>query len=108
MLAYYVEWHMRKSLALVLFDDDDKSAGDALRPSIVAPAKRSTRAQQKTSKKKTDDMMPVHSFQTLLKDLATITKNRIKPKMERAIPFEQITQPTPLQQKIFDLLRIHV
>ncbi len=108
MLAYYVEWHMRKSLAPVLFDDDDKPTADALRSSIVAPAKRSTRAQRKASTKKTDDNMPVHSFQTLLKDLATITKNRIKPKMEEAIPFEQITQPTSLQQKILHLLEVHL
>ena len=108
MLAYYVEWHMRKSLAPVLFDDDDKSTGDSLRSSIVAPAQRSTRAQLKASSKRTDDMMPVHSFQTLLKDLATITKNRIKPKMEGAIPFEQMTQPTSLQQKILHLLGVHL
>ena len=108
MLAYYVEWHMRKSLAPVLFDDDDKSTGDSLRSSIVAPAQRSTRAQLKASSKRTDDMMPVHSFQTLLKDLATITKNRIKPKMEGAIPFEQMTQPTSLQKKILHLLGVHL
>ena len=108
MLAYYVEWHLRKSLALELFDDDDKSTADALRSSIVAPAKRSTQAQRKASTKKTEDNMPVHRFQTLLKDLATITKNRIKPKMEGAIPFEQITQPTSLQQKIIHLLGIHL
>jgi len=108
MLAYYVEWHMRKSLAPVLFDDDDKSAGDALRSSVVAPARRSARAQRKASTKRTDDMMPVHSFQTLLKDLATIAKNRIKPKMEGAIPFEQMTQPTSLQKKILHLLGVHM
>jgi len=108
MLAYYVEWHMRKSIAPVLFDDDDKSNGDALRSSVVAPAQRSQRAQRKASTKRTDDMMPVHSFQTLLKDLATIAKNRIKPKMEEAIPFEQITQPTSLQKKILHLLGVHL
>jgi len=108
MLAYYVEWHMRKSLAPVLFDDDDKSTGDALRSSVVAPAQRSHRAQRKASTKRTDNMMPVHSFQTLLKDLATIAKNRIKPKMKGAIPFEQITQPTSLQKKILHLLGVHL
>jgi len=108
MLAYYVEWHMRKSLAPILFDDDNKSAGDALRSSVVAPAQRSHRAQRKASTKRTDNMMPVHSFQTLLKDLATIAKNRIKPKMKGAIPFEQITQPTSLQKKILHLLEVHM
>ena len=65
MLAYYVEWHMRKSLATVLFDDDDKSEGDTLRSSVVAPAQRSPRTKRKASTKLTDDNMPVHSFQTL-------------------------------------------
>ena len=106
MLAYYVEWHMRKSLAPVLFDDDDKSTADALRSSIVAPAKRSTRALRKASTKKTDDNMPVHSFQTLLKDLATITKNRIKPKIPGNKTFDRITQPTSLQQKVLDLMEV--
>ncbi len=92
----------------ILFDDDDKSTGDVLRSSIVAPAKRSALAQRKASTKKTDDLMPVHSFQTLLKDLATITKNSIKPKMEKAIPFEQMTQPTSLQQNILHLLGVHL
>lgn len=108
MLAYYVEWHMRKSLAPVLFDDDDPEAGDAVRSSRVAPAQRSKRALRKASTKKTDDMMPVHSFQTLLKDLATITKNRIIPKMKGTIPFEQITHPTPLQQKVLHLLKVQL
>ena len=106
MLAYYVEWHMRRSLAPVLFDDDDKSAGDALRSSVVAPARQSPRARRKASTKRTDDMMPVHSFQTLLKDLATITKNRIKPKIPENKTFDRITQPTSLQQKVLDLLEV--
>ncbi len=108
MLAYYVEWHMRKSLAPVLFDDDDTSAGDALRTSVVAPAQRSIRARRKASIKRTEDGMPVHSFQTLLKDLATITKNHIKPKLKGAIPFVQLTQPTSLQQKILHLLNVNL
>jgi len=108
MLAYYVEWHMRKALAPALFDDDDKSTAEALRSSIVASAKRSTRAQRKASTKKTDDNMPVHSFQTLLKDMATITKNRIKPKLPGNDTFDRITQPTPLQKKVFDLIHVQL
>ena len=99
MLAYYVEWHMRKSLATVLFDYDDKSECDTLRSSVVAPAQRSPRAKRKASTKLTDDNMPVHSFQTLLKDLATIVKNRIKPKLLDNNTFDRITQPTSLKKK---------
>ena len=108
MLAYYVEWHMRKSLASVLFDDDDTSAGDALRTSVVAPARRSRRARRKASIKRTEDGMPVHSFQTLLKDLATITKNHIKPKLFGNNTFNRITVPTSLQKNVFDLLHVRL
>ncbi len=106
MLAYYVEWHMRQDLAPVLFDDDDKEAAERQRPSVVAPAQRSASAAKKAVTKRTDDGLPVHSFQTLLADLATICKNRIQPKIPGANPFEQLTTPTPLQQKVFDLLGV--
>ena len=106
MLAYYVEWHMRDKLAPILFDDDDSEAGEALRESIVAPAQRSARALAKAGTKQTAEGMPVHSFQTLLKDLATIVKNHIEPKMQGGIPFCKITRPTSLQKKALDLLGI--
>ncbi|HEY9666947.1 MAG TPA: IS1634 family transposase [Coleofasciculaceae cyanobacterium] len=107
MLAYYVEWHMRSSLVAMLFDDEDKVLAEALRDSVVAPKKRSVKAQSKAVHKRTEDGLPVHSFQTLLKDLATIVKNRVQPKRPGAkVAFEKITCPTPLQQKAFDLLGV--
>ncbi len=107
MLAYYVEWHMRSSLAPMLFDDEDKALAEALRDSVVAPAISSVKAQSKRQKKRTEDDLPVHSFQTLLKDLATIVKNRVQPKLPEArVTFDKITCPTPLQQKAFDLLGV--
>jgi hypothetical protein len=78
MLAYYVEWHMRRRLAPILFDDDDTATAQALRPSPVAPARPSPRAQRKAATKQTTDGLPVHRFQTLLADLATIVKNRVQ------------------------------
>src|SRR6266581_4546000 len=75
MLAYYVEWHMREALAPMLFDDDDPAAAEAARRSVVAPAQRSPRAQRKAATKLTDEGAPVHSFRTLLSDLATVAKN---------------------------------
>ena len=75
MLAYYVEWHMRKALAPILFDDDDTDGAQAKRSSIVSPATSSDSAQAKASTKKSPDGLPVHSFRTLLSDLATVTKN---------------------------------
>jgi hypothetical protein len=108
MLAYYVEWHMRPALAPLLFDDDDKAAAEAQRASVVAPAQPSATARRKASRQRTDAGEPVHSLQTLLADLATIVKNRIEPKIAGAQPFDQVTRPTPLQQKVLDLLRVRL
>ena len=103
MLAYYVEWHMRRALSAMLFDDDDKAEGEALRDSVVAPAQRSPKALTKALTKRTEDGLPVHSFQSLLKDLATITRNKV---MVVGESFEQLATPTPLQQRAFDLLQV--
>lgn len=103
MLAYYIEWHMRQALAPMLFDDDDKATAKALRQSVVAPAVRSHKAAQKASTKKTIDGLVVHSFQTLLKDLATLNKNRLRTP-SATDTFEMFTTPTPLQQRAFALL----
>ena len=106
MLAYYVEWHMREALAAILFDDDDKAAAERARDSIVAPAQRSPRAKRKAASKRTDDGFPVHSFQTLLQDLATLTKNHMRTTGIESPGFLQYTKPTPLQRRAFDLLKI--
>jgi hypothetical protein len=108
MLAYYVEWHMRQKLAPLLFEDEDPAAGEALRLSIVAPAKRSPSAQRKVSTLRTVDGLPTHSFATLLKDLATLTRNRIQPKILASPPFDTLARPTQLQQKAFSLLDLTV
>ena len=105
MLAYYVEWHMRLALAPLLFDDDDQAAGETRRASVVAPAQRSRKAQRKAHTQQTADGMPVHSFQTLLQDLATVAKNRIR-FGESALETTMFTTPTPLQQRALDLLQV--
>jgi hypothetical protein len=106
MLAYYVEWHMRRALAPMLFDDDDKEAAARRRSSPVAKARRSEKAEQKAYTKLTAEAEPVHSFRTLLQDLATLARNRIQPKDGSVEPFDILTTPTPLQQRAFDLLRL--
>jgi hypothetical protein len=106
MLAYYVEWHMRQALAPILFDDDDRAAGEAVRASIVRPAQRSPKAQHKAATKTTDDGLPVHSFRTLLADLATMTRNTCQPCVPGAPAFEKITTPTPVQQRALKLLGV--
>jgi len=103
LLAYYVEWHVREVLAPILFDDDDPAAAQPQRDSIITPAQRSPKAQRKALRRRTDDGLPVHSFQTLLKDLATITKNQMRMGDQN---FQMTTTPTKLQQRAFDLLQV--
>jgi hypothetical protein len=105
MLAYYVEWHMRQALAPLLFDDDAKAAGEAQRASVVAPAQRSPRARRKTRTQRTDEGLPIPSFQTLLDALATVTQNRLRFGASRTVA-TLVTTPTPLQQQAFDLLQV--
>lgn len=107
MLAYYVEWHMRKALAMLLFDDEKVTVELEEKSSIVAPSKRSKKARAKAATKKTSEKLPVHSFRTLMADLATIVKNKFQSNgMEAYLTFEKITQPTPLQQKAIELLDV--
>src|SRR5215469_2946880 len=103
MLAYYVEWHMRRALAPLLFDEEDHEAAETQRTSIVAPAQRSLSAQQKAISKQTVDGFPVHSFRTLLADLATLTRNRVR--MGEHL-FDMLATPTTLQDRAFELLQV--
>ncbi|HTB41569.1 MAG TPA: IS1634 family transposase, partial [Reyranella sp.] len=77
MLAYYLEWHMRQCLAPMLFDDADKEEAETLRSRVVAQAQRSKAAVKKQTTGMTPDGLPVHSFHTLLGDLATMARNTI-------------------------------
>ena len=104
MLAYYVEWHIRAALAPMLFEDHDRAGAEALRESVVAPAQRSLITLRKI-RGSTSDGLPVHSFQSLMADLGTLTVNRIHVKNTGAT-FELYATPTPVQNRAFDLLGI--
>jgi hypothetical protein len=104
MLAYYLEWHMRQRLAPMLYDDTDKDAAEAKRSSVVAKAERSPAAVTKQTTGRTEDGLPVHSFRTLLDDLATLTRNTLVTAIAPEQPFTLIARPTPIQQKARDLL----
>ncbi|MGH7088312.1 MAG: IS1634 family transposase [Stellaceae bacterium] len=106
MLAYYVEFHMRRRLAPILFDDHDRAAAAAERSSIVAPAERSPAAKRKTTARRTDDGMPVHSFRSLLDDLATLSLNKVSLPSHQKYRFDLPTKPTPLQARAFELLGV--
>ena len=102
MLAYHVEWHMRKALAPILFEEHDEAGKKAVQGDPVAPAKGSAAKKRKVGRKRTDDDLPVHSFQSLLKDLATLTLNTVTTTMGGT--FTMLSSPTRLQAKAFDLL----
>lgn len=103
MLAYYVEWHLRDRLRELLFDDDDREAAQKSRRSVVAPAKRSKSAREKDATLRTASGLPVQSFQDLLKDLATLNRNTVRLESSGA-EFKQLTEATPLQRRVFELL----
>jgi len=104
MLAYYLVWHMRKALAPLLFEDHDKENAAIERPSPVAPAKVSAAAKAKAASRKTADGGPVHSFRTLLQDLATLTRNTVR--LGDAPPAIMLASPTPVQQEVFAKLEV--
>ena len=108
MLAYYVEWHMRQRLKPLLFDDHEADAARAARASVVAPAEVSDAARDKARSKRTAAGLPVHSFQTLLADLATIARNRVLLRLPNAEPFDVVTRPTALQREAFRLLGVRL
>jgi hypothetical protein len=104
VLAYYLEWHMRTRLAPMLFDDHDRAAAEALRASPVAKAKPSPAARRKAETKRTDDGLPVHSFRSLIADLATLTRNTVR--FGRAATFPVLATPTEIQRRALDLLGV--
>jgi hypothetical protein len=106
MLAFHVEWHMRQALAPILFDDHDPEAAEASRPSPVAKAQPSPAAKRKATTKLTNDGQPVHSFRTLLADLATLARNLVN--FGKAGELTMFTRPTKIQQRALDLLGVKI
>jgi hypothetical protein len=106
MLAYYLIWHLRRAWAELLFDDHERPAAAAARPSAVAAAKVSLAAQSKAARKRTADGRPVHSLHSLMADLATLTRNLVR--VGDAPPVVMLARPTALQQYAFDRLAIAI
>ena len=101
MLAYWVQREMQRALAPLLFVEE----APPTRPDPVARAPRSEEALRKDRTQRTADGFPAHSFRTLLATLGTLVKNRVIPNGEdQRAAFNLLTQPTPLQQRAFELL----
>ena len=106
MLAYYLEWHLRRALAPLLFEDDDREGAARKRKSPVGKAVVSDSAKAKSGTKKTREGFCVHSFGTLMEDLATVSLNEVTLPGQPDHRFPVITEATPLQAEAFELLGI--
>ncbi len=110
LLAYYVEWHMRKALAPLLFDDEELEQ-DRKQRDPVTPARPSQSARRKKTVRKTEEGLDIHSFDTLLAELTTRCRNYFRVPMtndktgeDLSIEYEELTEPNPLQTKALQLL----
>ncbi len=105
MLAFYVEWHMREAWRELMFADTDQAAKATRDP--VAPARRSASASAKAASKLLDDEQPVHSFATLMAELATVVRNTCRaPSAGADAPtFEVLTTATAHQQRALALIQ---
>jgi hypothetical protein len=105
MLAYYVEWHMREAWRELMFADTGQAAKTTRDP--VAPAQRSRAALDKVAHHMLDDGTPVHSFSTLMAELATIVRNTCRtPNASVDAPtFDIVTTPSAKQRQALDLIQ---
>ena len=104
MLAYYVEWHLRRVWAPLLFEDEELSEQRQRRDPVL-PARSSESAQAKKLTHQTADGLPVQSFTTLLSDLASRARVTYTLKSDKSGPtFQQVPPPTPLQARAHELL----
>ena len=106
MLVFHVEWHLRRDLKELLFDDHEREAADEAWKSIVDKAPRSESAKRKQSKRKTADGLPVQSFQCMSDDLATFIGQLVRLTSCPETEFTQVSTPSPWQQRVFDLLKV--
>ena len=99
MLAYYVRWHLEQKWAPLLYRDEQPPVVE----DPVAPAERSASALEKARTGRGADGIFVHSFSSLLAELATLTKNRVRLPGSQ-VTFEKLSQPTPVQAEALRLL----
>lgn len=104
VLAYYVEWHMRRALAPILFEDHDLPAARPRRDPVL-PAQPTASAKAKKATHTTPDGLPVHSFESLIAELASRARNTYRLKSDDSkLTFKQIPAPTPIQRRAYELL----
>jgi transposase len=110
VLAYYVEWHLRRAWAPLLFEDEERREARKYRDPVM-PAQPSSSAQRKKRSHETADGLPVHSFETLMEDLGsrarvTYALQPQKSEEKTHLTFQQVPEPTPLQARASELIRM--
>ena len=106
MLAYYLECHLGKRLAPLLFEDGDREGATAQRKTPVQKAEVSERAKRKSATRTTETGLPAHSLRTMLQDLGNLTCNEATLPGQPNHPFTIIAKPTPLQAEAFQRLGV--
>jgi transposase len=113
VLAYYVEWHLRRAWAPLLFEDEERWEDRKHRDPILS-AQPSASAQRKKSSHETADGLPVYSFEGLLRELASRARVTYAFKSEKVeekaadktpVTLRQVPDPTPVQARAYELLR---
>lgn len=106
LLAYYVEWHLRRVWAPLLFADEELLQQRQQRDPVL-PASSSESAKAKKLNKQTAEGFPVQSFRTLLSNLASRARVTYSVKSDKSSPtFQQVPPPTALQAKAYDLIKL--
>ena len=106
LLAGYVEWHLRRAVAPLLFDDETLEAARRTRDPVAA-AKPTPRAREKKARRRTDDGLALHSLDTLLAELATRCRNTCRVLSDPAAPaFSLLTEPTQTQRRVAELIEM--
>jgi transposase len=110
VLAYYVEWHLRRAWAPLLFEDEERWEQRKRRDPVL-PAQPSASAQSKKHSHETADGLPVHSFESLLRELASRARVTYVLKAQKAeekanLTFQQVPDPTPVQARAYELIRM--
>jgi transposase len=106
MLAYHVEWELRRCWAPLLFAEEDLEGARQGRDPVLA-AEPTEAAQAKKKTKQTIEGLEVQSFRSLLAQLAGQTRNRcVVVGDSSGTSFEQVSEPTPLQAEAFRLLQL--
>ena len=106
LLAGYVEWHLRRAVAPLLFGDETLEAARRTRDPVAA-AKPTPRAREKKARRRTDDGLALHSLDTLLAELATRCRNTCRVLSDPTAPaFSLLTEPTHTQRRVAELIEM--